>query len=202
MYITNLKKHFTKKLKGAIHIGAHLGEEKRWYNENEINPVIWIEANPNLIDKLKVNVGNDLIINYGVSDVNEEKYFNIANNGQSSSLLDLGTHKIKHSDVFYTNKILIETKRMSDLVKTYSIDLAQYNFLNLDIQGSELDAIKSFDSLIGYFDYIYTEVNIEHLYENCSLIDEIDDYLKKFNFQRAETVITPYKWGDAFYVKK
>ena len=44
MIITDLKEYFNKPLKGAIHIGAHEGEEKIWYKDNNINPIIWIDA--------------------------------------------------------------------------------------------------------------------------------------------------------------
>ena len=40
MLITDLEKNFSKKLKGAIHIGAHYGEEKQWYIKQNINPVV------------------------------------------------------------------------------------------------------------------------------------------------------------------
>ena len=55
---------------------------------------------------------------------------------------------------------------------------------------------------MSYIDYIYTEVNEEELYEGCALIDEIDEFLTLFNFERVKTHMTKEKWGDAFYIKK
>ena len=49
--------------------------------------------------------------------------------------------------------------------------------------------------------YIYTEVNIKHLYKDCALISEIDDFLEQYNFFRRETVMTQNGWGDALYVR-
>lgn len=201
MLITDLKKRITKPLKGSIHIGAHNGEEKKWYNDNNINPVIWIEANPKLYSKIKDNVGDDQIIICGVGNFNTKSKFNVANNGQSSSILNLKTHKQKHPDVFYIDTIEIDIKRMVTIIDEYNIDINNFNFLNLDIQGYELEAIKSFDDLIINFDYIYTEVNVEELYENCPLISDIDIYLEKYGFVRSETNITSWGWGDALYVK-
>jgi FkbM family methyltransferase len=202
MLITDLQKHFTKELKGAIHIGAHYGEEKQWYEQNKINPVVWIEANPNYLEKIKSMVGDDIVIISGVGNENKKELFNVSNNGESSSFLELHTHKIKHPDVFYVEKIEIEIKRMTDLIKEYSLNMDDYNFLNLDIQGFELEALKGFDNHINNFDYIYSEVNSDYLYKDCALINEIDEYLIELGFQRVETAMWgDCGWGDALYKK-
>jgi len=201
MLITNLNKYFTIPISGCIHIGAHYAEEKKWYTENNINNVIWIEANPTYYNIIKNNVGNDLIIISGVGSENKKESFNISNNGQSSSLLELGSHKIHHPDVFYTNKIDIEIKRMEELYSEYKLSPTEYNFLNMDIQGYELEALKGFGGLLNNFDYIYSEINTEEIYVGCSLVTDIDLFLKKFNFIRVETKITNWGWGDDFYIK-
>ena len=51
--------------------------------------------------------------------------------------------------------------------------------------------------------YIYTEVNIQEVYKGCNLIGELDDYLRRFGFERvAQQIYTDLGWGDAFYMKK
>ena len=56
---------------------------------------------------------------------------------------------------------------------------------------------------LNEIDYIYTEVNNEELYENCSLVDEIDRFLKFHNFIRVTTAWhDDLAWGDAFYINK
>jgi hypothetical protein len=77
-----------------------------------------------------------------------------------------------------------------------------FNFLNVDVQGTELNVIKSFGNLINRLDYIYAEVNEEEVYKGCPLVSEIDSYLSQFDFVRRETCMTKFKWGDAFYIKK
>jgi FkbM family methyltransferase len=188
-------------IKGIIHIGAFYGQEKTTYNNLNVNNVIWIEANPNYKEIIKNNVGEDLIIISGVGNKNEILDFNIANNGQSSSFLEFGTHLDEHPGINFTDKIKVPVKRMSDIVNEYSINIDDFNFLNIDIQGYELEALKGFDNLIHKFDYIYSEVNEKELYKGCPLINEIDDYLKTFGFQRVITNITGHGWGDALYIK-
>ena len=76
------------------------------------------------------------------------------------------------------------------------------NFLNIDIQGAELLALKGMGELINYFDYLYLEVNRDYVYKNCALVDEIDEYLLKYNYVRVETSWTNAQWGDALYMKR
>jgi hypothetical protein len=50
---------------------------------------------------------------------------------------------------------------------------------------------------------IYTEVNTEHVYKDCALIGDIDEYLGRFGFTRVETnMYLNCGWGDAFYIRK
>jgi hypothetical protein len=91
---------------------------------------------------------------------------------------------------------------MDSIIEENQIDMSKFNFLNLDIQGCELFAIKGFDKYLNFFDFIFTEVNIDHLYENCPLLSDIDEYLSKFRFKRVELSMTEWEWGDALYIKE
>jgi hypothetical protein len=77
----------------------------------------------------------------------------------------------------------------------------------MDIQGSELLALLGANDIISNLDVIYTEINYDYIYENCALINEIDDYLTKHDFTRFKTKNIKDNdgrpmWGDALYVKK
>jgi hypothetical protein len=89
---------------------------------------------------------------------------------------------------------------LKDILPKYQIE---YNFLNLDIQGAELKALKGMEDYLNKVDYIYTEVNKDYVYKNCALVEELDEYLKKFNLFRVETYwCENLQWGDAFYIRK
>lgn len=202
MLMTDLNKHFKTPLKGAIHIGAHHGQEKNWYLKNGIDPIVWVEANPEYEIGLKARCPNDVVIISGVGNENKVETFKIANNGESSSFLNLGTHEKEHPHVNFVNEINVQIKPMSDIILENNIDIDKYNFLNVDVQGYELEVFKGFKDYLNIFDYVYCEVNEDYLYENCALINEIDDYLLNFNLTRVETFMTVHKWGDALYIKK
>lgn len=192
--------------KGILHIGAHLGEEITDYNFLGVKKVIWVEGNQDLMVSLNENIKNNeghISYNYLVSDIDDKEYdFNISNNGQSSSILEMGKHLIYHPHVNFIESKKVKSKRIDTIFKENKINSEDYDFLNLDIQGSELLALKSMGQIIENFKYIYTEVNIGEVYKGCAKINEIDEFLGGYGFERVETYITPYEWGDAFYIKK
>ena len=143
---------------------------------------------------------NILIENAIVSDTVENVRFNISNNGQSSSILDFGLHSHFHPHVHYIGHFVSETKLLNDILPKYNIE---FNFLNFDIQGAELKALKGMEEYLNKVDYLYTEVNSDYVYKDCALIKELDEYLLKFGLHRVETRwCGQCKWGDAFYIRK
>lgn len=101
MLITSLDKYLTNK-KGVIHVGGHDGEERDWYISNGFEPVIWFEPNFELFDRLTKNIENYnmLAFNFGIHDtLKQAPLFISSNDGQSSSILELGTHAKYYPDV-------------------------------------------------------------------------------------------------------
>lgn len=200
--LNDLIEKYKLKISGIIHVGAHECEEFPIYKKNNIKNIIWIDAMKDKVDKMKKLMKKNNIF-HAVIDIedNKEIEFKITNNGQSSSILDLGLHQDYYPNIKVIKKIKMKTSRLETLLNKYKINMEQYNFINLDIQGVELNALKSLGKYIFYIDYIYTEINTAKVYKNCSLVNEIDDYLKKVGFKRVETKLTNAKWGDAFYIK-
>ena len=197
----NLVKKYNIQFKGVLHVGAHECEEIKDY---EIylprDQILWIEALPGKVEQCKQLYPNVLIENAVVSDVVEKVCFNVSNNGQSSSILDFGLHSTFHPHVHYVSCFETETKILKNILPNYNIN---YNFLNLDIQGTELKALKGMEEYLPNVDYIYTEVNSDYVYKDCALIGELDEYLLQFGLYRVQTEwCGDYRWGDAFYIRK
>ncbi len=195
----DLIKRYSINFKGILHVGAHECEELTDY-ERYIprNKILWVEALPGKVSFCKEKYPNVLIENAVVSDVVEDIEFKVSNNGQSSSILDFGLHAHYHPHVHYITAFNARTILLKDILPKYNID---YNFLNFDIQGAELKALKGMEEYLPNVDYLYTEVNSDYVYKGCALIGELDNYLKPFGLHRVETKWTDYKWGDAFYMR-
>lgn len=189
--------------KGVLHIGANVGEEAPVYLELGIKKQIWIEANAEIFERLKINISNNphaTALNYCISDVDgQEVTLHVSNNGsQSSSILDLGTHLQAHPEVHYVKEIKMYARTIESIFE-YLMD---YDFLNIDLQGAELKALKGMGDLLHKFKWAYLEVNKEELYKGCALVGEIDEYLSGFGFRRVETLWAGNTgWGDALYIK-
>jgi FkbM family methyltransferase len=187
--------------KNIIHGGAHHAEEKESYNEIGVKKVIWIEANPHLANILKKypRLSNDIIVDVGLSDVEETVDFKIASNSYSSSILDMKEHLRIFPDTIQYKPKKIQTKTLNNIIKDLKVDMNEYNILVLDIQGYELHALKGAVEILPYLDCIYTEVNFIEMYEGCALIEEIDQFLNQFGFEQK---YRPHSrnYGDAFYV--
>lgn len=193
---------------GVLHIGANVGEEAPIYDELGIKNALFIEANPEIYPKLERNI--EAIARRGrmyitvqacISDIEEDVNFHVSNNGsQSSSILELGTHKIAHPEVHYTHDIKMRTVRVDKLLHETDLD---YDFLNIDVQGAELKVLRGMGDLLHRFRWAYLEVNRDELYKGCARVEDLDMYLLGFGFRRAETEWAGNTgWGDALYVKK
>jgi FkbM family methyltransferase len=185
--------------KGILHVGAHECEELADYERYITrDKILWIDAIPEKVELCKQRFSNLNIENAVVSDNIETVEFKVANNGQSSSMLDFGSHSQYYPQITYINTFSCETKMLKDIIPKYSI---HFNFLNLDIQGAELKALIGMGDYLHNVDYIYTEVNSSQVYKDCALVTDIDDYLKQFGLVRVETSWTGCQWGDAFYIR-
>jgi FkbM family methyltransferase len=192
------------KPKGVLHVGANVGEEAPVYDELGIKDVVWIEANEQLIPQLTINTRDKYkhkVIHACVGDVQDlEVKFHISNNaGQSSSYLELGTHKTAHPEVHYIKDVVMKMKRIDQFRTCWG----GYDFLNIDLQGAELKALRGMGDILHQFKWAYLEVNQQELYKSCALVEDIDMYMIGYGFRRAETKWCGNTgWGDALYIKK
>ena len=206
----NLVQKFHINAKGVLHIGANSGQEAMTYKKYGIDNVIWIEALPNVFGDLCKHLTevdccdeNVICINACVGDEDgKQVMFHESNNeSQSSSYLELGLHKGLHPTVSYIRDIPMTTYRVETLLKAH--DMSRYNLLNIDVQGVELQVLKGMGDLLHGFKYAIIEINLQETYVNGALVGEVDDYMSKFDFVRAETgTWVGDCWTDGFYIKK
>jgi FkbM family methyltransferase len=191
--------------KTVLHVGAYLGEEYPLYKNLGANVVYWVEANKELARDLKSvehvlkDPSNKIFCEVVGERDGDTVTFHTSNNNQSSSILELGEHSSLFPDVVYTGAEERQTKTISSILA--EVGNPQIDFLNLDIQGAELLALKGFKELTSV-QFIYTEINSREVYKGCALVDQIDEYLAPLGFIRAETAFWEnHPWGDALYVK-
>lgn len=191
---------------GVLHVGASTGQEAESYMMYGVQKMIFIEAIPSVYEDLLKNISRfplAIAINACIGEIDGEwRQFHVSSNGgESSSLLEFDLHAKMHPDVKFLYDIDVETTRLDTLVRDHNINLVEYDFLNIDLQGAELMALRSMAELLWQVKYVYIEVNTDYLYKNCPLIGDIDAHLQKFNFTRVDLKMTGAHWGDAFYTR-
>ena len=93
-------------------------------------------------------------------------------------------------------------KALDILAEEDEIVPEDFNFMNIDVQGYELEVMKGASKFLPHIQFIYCEVNRAEVYEGCPRIEELDEYLGTYGFERVETTWDGGTWGDAFYIKK
>lgn len=192
---------------GCLHIGANAGQEAEQYVANGLKTVIWVEALPDVFVRLCKNVESipgHFAFNACVSDEDgKSALFHIANNeGQSSSLLEFGTHSREHPSVKFTETVQMTTTRADTLLRQHKIIVGEGWLLNIDVQGAEMLALRGMGDLLHRFSCIYIEVNERELYKGCPLVHEIDQYLAHHGFVGKDCKMMKQGWGDKFYLKE
>jgi FkbM family methyltransferase len=192
------------KPKGILHVGANRGQEAEEYQKAGVNHVVWVEALKDVYADLVSNVSKycHTCINACVSDVEGKKVvFHESNNeGQSSSYLQLGTHKTAHPEVHFLKDHEMTTTTIEELYINHSLD--GLDMLVMDIQGAEMDALKGSVSRLPEFKIVYLEVNTQHVYEGCALLPEIDKFLRGYGFKKAEErIFKQWGWGDCLWTR-
>jgi FkbM family methyltransferase len=196
-----LKNKYDITPKGVIHVGMHKAEEYPIYKNAGVDTIMFIEANKQLAHAWQNDDPSCYVVHAAVSDKIEEVEFHITNNGESSSILELGDHANIYPHIVNVDSVKMKTSTLDMIIKKVGLYDFNWNILNLDIQGAELKAMKGLSDWSS-IDAIFTEVNYREMYKGCALINEITEFLDSKGFKMVEEVNTECGWGDALYIRK
>jgi FkbM family methyltransferase len=199
--LINLKNKYDLKINGVVHIGAHFGEEYPIYEKLKIKNLIFFEPLSSNYRELQKNVGSKAkIFNMALGNVEGEieMFVESANKGQSSSILEPKLHLEQYPHIVFNQREKVKITKLDNFIS----ELTNINFINIDVQGYELEVFKGALVFLKNVDYIMTEVNNAEVYQNCAKVDELDNFLSEYGFKRVETTWDGRTWGDAFYIKK
>jgi len=146
---------------------------------------ICVEANPDLIPKLKQNRPNSKIIHSAVWHKTDLVNFEIPINDVKNTkghLLSRISNIERNPKTFkkgtITKNVQVQARSITDIVKEnleypYVID-----YMSLDIEGAEIEALKGIDFSLITIKFM----TIEHG-DRPGYLNEIADYLKQFNYK-------------------
>jgi FkbM family methyltransferase len=180
--LTRLRRHLMmKKLKGIIHVGANMGQERDYYASYGLN-VLWIEPIPWMFKELKRNISsypNQRALEYLALDQDgETTTLHVSNNeGQSSSVMDLALHQEVWPSVHFTKDIEIQSNKLDTIIDKEDINLADYDGIVLDTQGSELLVMKGAERALRRARMVKVEVADFESYAGCPRPEQIATFL-------------------------
>ena len=203
MIISNTEQILKNKVTGVIHVGAHEGQERDFYDTIGCQNVDWYEANPEIFEVLLKNLEGkkgQRCFNHAVSNfIGKAKFHISSNRGESSSLRDMKLHKMVYPNIGYVKEIEVDCKTLDSIYT----DPHNFNFLYMDAQGVEYDILEgSHNLLINNIQYVYSEVSFCELYAGGKLAGDVHELLTPYGFELINIVDSLNGWGDALYQKK
>ena len=149
---------------GILHLGAHRGVEAEVYNWFG-KKVIWVEALPKIYKELEDNLTflktkkafQAVLTNEDFREIN----FYVSNYDGACSSIYKFTENIKKSDLWSNrnhkmiNSMKLKTIKLDTLLNSNNIDPKQYNHWIIDLQGSELIALKGAENSLKFCESIF-----------------------------------------------
>lgn len=184
--------------KGVIHIGAYDMPERGCYVPLFGENVIWVEANEKSFDRWTAPIAtyfNHWAFNLAASDVNGTgRYYDNGSPEVSGLLPHVG------KSPSYIN---VPQRRLDDIIDEYDINMNNFDFLNIDVEGAEHKVLRGLKKNIKYINYLFVEVAVSQRHDNQMIFDEMTKYVKELGFElnRVSDSIHTIGWGDAFYVR-
>ena len=189
---------------GILHVGGHLAEEAEAYRTLGFEPVIWVEALPDIAEQATMRIkefSNQKVVCATLASTSGQEltFYRAGNEGSSSSLLEPHLIMAAHPEVRVSQETKVSTQVMDELFQ----DLSKYKFLCLDVQGAELEVLKGASKSLQGFDYIMSEVSIRQLYRGAPGFEDITNFLIENGFVLAASNINETTgWGDALYLRE
>ena len=168
----------------------------------ECNIDCLVECNKNLSNLEDYKKKRIFLIDKAVSIINGDVAFypfdlQKYNNMGSSSMLKIDFSLRNKDDPDYNlanpqKEIKVNGIRLDTFIEENKIK--NIDLLCIDLQGYELNAIKSLGNYLHSVKYIITECSIESTYTNGSTFKELNEYLSKYNFK----YVLSNKFGEKY----
>jgi FkbM family methyltransferase len=179
--------------RGVCHVGAHEGQEVPLYQELGFESIYLIEADPNLAADLESKYGyiNGITV-LPVAAGSERgcvEFYRVLRDSQYNSTLE-------PIDLGATQKIEVPMSPLRTLIPWRG----EVNVLVVDVQGSEIDVIKGYDTYS--LDMIVIEVGTRAKYHGQPMRKAVSEYMTSIGWR--EVHVWPHGpkaiWFDIAYV--
>jgi len=193
--------------RGVLHVGAHYGLELENYLASGCRRVMFFEASPLVLGQLHAHVKfwqdwlrildrSDRIrievVEKAVSDGRREASFHVAELEMLSSL-----HPPQADWIEIQDRVTVQCDSLDALVT----EPQDFNILNLDVQGHELEVLRGATGILGSLDAILIELNLVQRYQAGADAEAVDRWLTEAGWIGFYQI----RYGDvidALYLRK
>jgi FkbM family methyltransferase len=197
--LLNINEKYNLKIEGVIHIGAHHGQEHSIYKQLNINNIIYFEPVKKTFNILKNKISDAKLYNIALGNDNKnvEMFVEDGDAYGCSSILKPSSN---YDGISFSNKEIVEMRTLD------SFEFKKFNFLNIDVQGYEMEVLKGAEKTLNSVDYIMCEINRNTTqksmdYIGSQSVEIIIEFLKNYNFKLVEENWAGVSWGDGFFIK-
>jgi FkbM family methyltransferase len=187
----------------VIEAGAQFGED------TDKMSVLWpkgklyaFEPSPSSYQSLaQLSLSRHNIFAFQMAVSNEKGIMPFYLAGGASSLL---TPQENFNQVYFhvdvDHPIFVDVIRLDEWLEEQQIP--RVDFLWLDMEGNELNALKGLQKHLADVTLIYTEVNIQRFWNDCVCYEELKSWLISQGFEEIWCEIVPHWQGNALFVNK
>jgi len=189
-------------IKSWVIVGGYLGKEVETILKNYPNCKVTIfECSERYLEELHKRFENETrvkVVGKAVSDSNERVEFYETSLVGSGSLLKVGELAENSYGMSQAESFSVEAISLDEYFKNKTLDVLQ-----IDVQGAELKVLSGAQKLLNSTKAIFSEVSIKsNFYEGAVTIDELNETLKKSNFDLVLLGTDYNLTGNALYLKE
>lgn len=199
------------RIRTAIHVGAHLAQERGYYEQMGLKKIVWVEGSPATYRNLRRTLENEIsngtltsehvAVNALVSDRpgQELTLFGFSNGGVSNSIFQpTESFRQRWPDVDLSgSEESVVTSRLDDVAK--ATDMEETDLITLDVQGAELLVLKGGTKTLSQATAVICEVSKKPFYAGGALYPEIQEYMQSHGFWQMHASHTH---GDVLFLRK
>ncbi|WP_162797976.1 FkbM family methyltransferase [Sulfitobacter sp. JL08] len=202
-----IKLRFKRVPRGMIQVGAHNGREVRHLARSGVERGVFIDPLDETFPMLQKRVDQHSgyrAIQALVGDVDgQEVDFRIASNsGESSSILEPGSHTTVKPKIAFETTRRMTLRTLDVLLPEHGLDASDYDLLFVDTQGAEVHVLRGAMATLAKMDFVFLEVNIGGMYKGDTPLPELSIFMKTLGFEIAWCDVKHLGWGDALFVRR
>jgi putative glycosyltransferase len=203
-------------VRGVIHVGAHEGQEVDPYLAHGCGRIVLVEPNPDACRILRERFGSRPEVQVIEAAALDEAgsatlrlHTSRSGSTEPASVLELKRFKEIVPTLETPRTVEVNADRLDMLLERSGIDGADFQLLNVDVQGAELRVLRGAERTLASVAAVLAEVHVVDLYDGAATERELDEFLRARGFERADVVYhdlydengTFPAWGEALYVR-